>query len=212
MLQSLKQLYGDKLGAAEGEIGQVKDFYFDDQSWTIRYIVADTGTWLSGRQVLLSPRAFGHFHEAGKVLDVNLTRKQIEGSPSINLHKPVSRQYEEEYHRYYNWPFYWESPLPDGIIAPPRESDTHLRSAQAVTGYHIQASDGIFGHVSDFMMDAKNWAIRQLIVKTGHRFSGKEVEIPVSQVERISYDESAVIVNLTTAAVENSPAPLKAKA
>jgi hypothetical protein len=58
MLRSIKQLYGDKLGASDGEIGHVKDFYFDDQSWVVRYLVADTGNWLSGRQVLISPHAF----------------------------------------------------------------------------------------------------------------------------------------------------------
>jgi sporulation protein YlmC with PRC-barrel domain len=227
MLRSIKQLYGDKLGASDGEIGHVKDFYFDDQNWAIRYLVADTGSWLSGRQVLISPHSFGRLNEAGKVLRVNLTRKQIEDSPSIELHKPVSRQYEEEYYRYYGWPFYWQgdglwglsgfpilelpaTPLPvetataNGPKTGPAEA--HLRSAQAVNGYHIKASDGTIGHVCDFMMDTRSWAIRQLVIKTGHRFSGKEVQIPTNQVDRISYEDSTVSVNLTKEAVEQSPA------
>ena len=93
MLRSVKQLYGDKLGASDGEIGRVKDFYFEDQNWVVRYLVADTGSWLSGRKVLISPHALGSLARAGKVLLVNLTRKQIEDSPSIESHKPVSRQY-----------------------------------------------------------------------------------------------------------------------
>jgi sporulation protein YlmC with PRC-barrel domain len=227
MLQSIKQLYGEKLGASDGEIGHVKDFYFDNQNWAVRYLVADTGTWLTSRQVLLSPHAFGGLDQAGKVLRVNLTRKQIENSPSIELHKPVSRQYEEEYYRYYGWPYYWqgdglwgmsgfpilESPAtatPRGHPAPidvkHKRSDAHLRSAQAVKGYHLQASDGIIGHVCDFMMDDESWVIRQLVVKTGHRFTGKEVLIPVSKVARISYEESTVFVNLTKEAVEQSSA------
>ena len=108
MLRSIKQLYGNKLGASDGEIGHVKDFYFDDQNWAVRYVVADTGSWLPGRQVLISPHAFGRLRQAEKVLRVKLTRKQIEDSPSIASHKPVSRQYEEEYHRYYGWPYYWQ--------------------------------------------------------------------------------------------------------
>jgi PRC-barrel domain len=143
----------------------------------------------------------------------------------ISSHKPVSRQYEEEYYRYYGWPFYWEG---DGLwgknelpilSAPPKtiphqepvaanqkheHADVHLRSAQAVNGYHIKASDGIIGHVCDFMMDNKNWAIGQLVVKTGHRFTGKEVLIPVGKIDRISYEESTVFVNLTRQAVEQS--------
>ena len=227
MVRSIKQLYGDKLGASDGEIGHVKDFYFDDQNWAVRYLVADTGSWLPGRQVLISPHAFGNLEQTGNVLRVNLTRKQIENSPSIESHKPVSRQYEEEYYRYYGWPFYWQGdalwgmsgfpilelpskPLP-GEPTPasdrhPESADAHLRSAQAVNGYHLQASDGTSGHVCDFMMDAQSWAIRQLVIKTGHRFSGKEVQLPTRMVDRISYPDSTVFVNLTRAAVEQSPA------
>src|ERR1039457_519476 len=108
MLQSIKQLYGNKLGASDGDIGHVKDVYFYDLTWAVRYVVADTGNWLPGREVLLSPHAFGSIYPAGKAMLVNLTRKQIEDSPSIESHKPVSRQYEEEYHRYYGWPYYWQ--------------------------------------------------------------------------------------------------------
>jgi sporulation protein YlmC with PRC-barrel domain len=228
MLQSIKHLYGNKLGASDGEIGRVKDFYFDDQNWVVRYLVADTGTWLPGRQVLISPHAFDGLHQAGKPLGVNLTRKQIEDCPSIELHKPVSRQYEEEYHRYYGWPFYWlgdglwgmssfpilETPaksLPGESSAiangsQPERADAHLRSTQAVNGYHIKASNGIVGHVGDFMMDARSWAIRQLVIKTGHRFAGNEVQMPVRNVDRISFVDSTVFVNLTKEAVEQSPA------
>ena len=99
MLHSIQQRYGEKLRATDGEIGHVRDFYFDDKTWTIRYLVADTGGWLTDRQVLISPHALGHLYPQGKVLLVNLTREQIEKSPSIDEHKPVSRQHEEEYHR-----------------------------------------------------------------------------------------------------------------
>ena len=226
MLQSIKQLYGIKLGASDGDIGHVKDFYFDEQKWAVRYVVADTGKWLPGRQVLLSPHAFGTSAPAGTVLPVKLTRKQVEDSPAMETHKPVSRQYEEEYHRYFGWPYYWEG---DGLwggmrgfpildvppnfstakTAPaesrPKSVDSDLRSTQAASGYHIEATDGIVGHVCDFLMDGKSWGISHLVVKTGHRFTGKEVQIPVSQVDRISYTQSTVFVKLTKDAVEKSP-------
>jgi sporulation protein YlmC with PRC-barrel domain len=226
MLQSIKKLLGEKLGASDGEIGHVKDFYFDDQNWTVRYVVADTGNWLPGRQVLISPYAFGGLHQVEKILRVNLTRKKIENSPTIESHKPVSRQYEDEYHRYYGWPDYWQGNGIWGMSgfpilaekskpvsgepstksgAKPEHVEVHLRSTQAMSGYHIKASEGIIGHVCDFMMDDKSWAINQLVIKTGHRFTGKEVLIPVSQVDRISYDESTVFVKLTKEAVETSP-------
>jgi hypothetical protein len=228
MLQIVKELYGAKLGASDGEIGQVKDFYFDDQNWAVRYVVADTGSWLAGRKVLISPHAFGSLHQAGKLLLVNLTRKQIENSPSIESHKPVSRQYEEEYYRYYGWPFYWQGDalwglsgfpileLPavtllmgsSAVIGPqPGRADAHLRSTRAVDGYHLQTADGIIGHVCDFMMDTANWAIGQLTVKTGHRLSGNEVLISTKDVDRISYDDSTVFATLAGTATTKSPAP-----
>jgi len=227
MLRSMKDMEDYTIGATDGIIGQVKDFYFDDQNWVIRYLVADTGSWLPGRRVLLSPHAFGNLHQDGKVLCANLTRKQIEDSPSIESHKPVSRQYEEEYYRYYGWPYYWQGnalwgmsgfpilelptkPLPSERATArspqPERADAHLRSAQAVNGYHVKASDGTIGHVCDFMVDAQSWAICRLVIKTGHLLSGKEVQIPTGKVDRISYDESTVFVNVTVASVEQSPA------
>jgi uncharacterized protein YrrD len=227
MLRSIEQLYGHHLGALDGELGQVKDFYFDDQNWAIRYLVADTGTWLPGRQVLLSPYSLGRLDQAEMVLRVNLSRKQIENSPAIEPRKPVSRQYEEEYYRYFGWPYYWqgdalwglsgfpvsESPPklladePVAMIGPqPERAAAHLRSTQAVKGYELRTNDGAIGYVSDFMMDAQSWAIGQLVIKTGHRFSGKEVLIETKNVSRISYDESTVFATQTVAPVPSSSA------
>jgi hypothetical protein len=99
--------------------------------------------------------------------------------------------------------------LPSGpataIVPQPERADAHLRNTQAVNGYHLQATDGIIGHVCDFMMDDQSWAISQLVIKTGHRFSGKEVLIPTSKVAWVSFDKSTVFVNLTKDAVEQSP-------
>ena len=226
MFQSIKQFYNETLHALDGEIGHVNDFYFDDQNWAVRYVVVDTGSWISGRMVLLAPHAFGSLHQDGKVLLVNLTRQQIENSPSIETRKPVSRQYEEEYYQYYGWPTYWKGDAMWGMsdfpaVPPPTGSfrnektnaaeshdervDPHLRSTQAMSGYHIQASDGTIGHVSDFIMDDKSWAIRQLVVETGHWFSGKEVLISLSKIDGISYEESKVFVNLTKEAIRQEP-------
>jgi hypothetical protein len=217
----MKDFYGYKLAASDGEIGQVKDFYFDDKNWVVRYVVADTGTWLSGRLVLLSPHAFGPLEPGEKTLRVRLDKKRIENSPSIESHRPVSRRYEEEYYRYYGWPTYWSGsgmwgvggyptilpPYQDEADAPRRArplDDPHLRSAQAVTGYHIQAVDGAIGHVSGFLVDAKSWAIRKLAVETGHWYAGKEILISTDAIERISYEESKVFVSLSQADIRRA--------
>ena len=205
MLRSLKQLYGDKLGATDGEIGQIKDFYFDDQNWTIRYLVVDTGGWLPGRKVLISPHSLASPAASGNIMRVGLTRKKIENSPSIESQKPLSRKFEEEYHKYYRQPLYWKSNAA-GMIGPQPEQEVHVRSTQAVNGYLVRMGDETIGHVSDFMMDAEDWTIGQLVVKTGHRLSGKDMLIPTKQVERISYDESTVFAYPSLEASEQTPA------
>ena len=220
MLQHIKELYGDKLAALDGEIGRVRDVYFDDKTWVIRYVVADTGSWLTGRLVLLSPHAFEKWDPQVKILNVKLKKKQIEDSPSIDLHKPVSRDFEIEYHRYYGWPAYRNDGAvlgcdgyPDGL--PPskdimeahpqrRGKDEHLRSTRAVIGYHVQTTDGVVGHVKDFLVDGMSWAIRKLVVEASHWYSGKEVLISTSKVEGIHYEESTVFVNLTRENIEQS--------
>jgi len=225
MMRSVKQLYGEKIGETDAEIGKLKDFYFDDQNWVIRYVIADTTSWLPGRLVLISPHAFGHFEKNGDCLLVNLTRVQIENSPSIDSHKPVSRQYEEEYYRYYGWPSYWDdggtlgaedfpsAPQPQLILDEQASlgngsrngNDPHLRSTLSLIGYHIQAKDDEIGHVTDFIMDDQNWAICSLIVKTGHWFSAREIVVSQNHIERISYEESTVFVKLTKEAIQAAP-------
>jgi hypothetical protein len=226
MLKDLRQLIGDRLGATDGEIGQVKDFYFDDQSWMVRYLVADTGGWLGGRQVLLAPNAFGarpfgKVVASDKVLNVELTRKKIEDSPSIDAHRPVSRQHEESYYQYYGWPGYWPVEPVTGAGAAPlfppmspepktlhhghnQRDDQHLRSVQAIKGYLIRATDGVLGKVAGFLVDDRTWRIREMAVETGHWYSGKEILVLPENIEKISHAESTVFVNLTKAVLENT--------
>lgn len=214
MIQNINDLYGYKLSATDGEIGKIKDFYFDDQAWVIRYLVAETGSWLTGRQVLLTPHAFGPFDQVGKVLPVHLTREQIEKCPSIDQHQPISRQYERDYYQYYGWPYYWDGDSLWGNGAYPTVTDIqawamtntsryksrqdhHLRSMREVTGYTIHTVDGEIGKVSGILVDDTHWVITELIVETGHWYAGKKIRLLPEHIERINYVDSAVQVNLT---------------
>ncbi len=219
MLLNIKEFYGRKLAALDGLIGHVRDFYFDDQAWVLRYVVADTGSWLLGRLVLLSPHAFGPFDQGGKTLHVSLRIKQIENSPSIEAHKPVSRQFEERYHSYYAWPAYWHGPQIWGmsdypLVVPPKEiafaaagessADVHLRSTKALIGYSIETVDGTVGRVSGFLMNDKSWALPDLVVESGPWYSGKEILISHDKVDRISSEDSTIHVKLTKASIEHT--------
>ena len=217
MLHDFKKLFGAKLAAKDGDIGHVRDFYFDDQSWTIRYVVADTGSWLTGRQVLLAPRAFGSHAlgdaaAPGAILPVNLTRRQIEDSPPIDAHRPVSRQNEIEYFNYYGWPSYWPGdslsfgagvPIAglrgDEVDRPPghaQRDDVHLRSMKAVAGYRLHATNGEIGEVRGFLVHDESWVIDELGVETGHWYAGKAIRVRTANILRIGYDDSRIFVNL----------------
>ena len=221
MLRLAKHLADYKLGATDGEIGKVRDFYFDDQSWTVRYLVADTGNWLAGFQVLISPYALEAADENAMVVPVALTRKQIEHSPSLDTHKPVSRQYEMQYYPYYGWPAYWGGPDIWGGAAFPTQriggwseltavsqasqNDPHLRSTAAITGYAISAQDGEIGHVEDFVIDDETWGIRYLVIDTRNWLPGKKVLISTLWIDQISWAESKVAIHLTRESIEHAP-------
>ena len=219
MLSIAKTLKSYKLHGLDGEIGRVKEFYFDDRHWTIRYLVADTGNWLSDRQVLISPYALGAVRKEEQRIAIDLTKKQIEDSPSLSSDKPVSRQFEEGYIEYYGWPVYWSGPYAWGpspyMVRDPNKRrepihsekawDPHLRSTHDVSGYHIQATDGEIGHVEDFIIDDETWAIRYLIVDTRNWWPGKKILVSPQWIERVSWSESKVFVNLTRETIKQSP-------
>ncbi len=219
MLISTKDLHGYDLSGLDGELGTVKDLYFDDQFWTIRYLVADTGHWLPGRQVLIAPYALGTVSQRDETVAIDLRKAQIEASPSLNSDKPVSRQFEDAYYGYYGWPTYWGGANrwgnypyilrgSDQWRTAPQDGkpwDPHLRSIAEVTGYHIQAALGEIGHVYDFIVDDDTWTIRYLVVDTRNWWPGKKVLISPQWIERVSWNESKVFITLTKETIKSSP-------
>jgi sporulation protein YlmC with PRC-barrel domain len=210
MLSKAKTLTGYSLQSLDGEIGKVKDFYFDDHYWMIRYLVADTGEWLIGRQVLISPHSLAGAYGSEGTIAVQLTKDQIEHGPSLNRDKPVSRQFEQEYSVFFGSPMYWGFPHEPGAHAQSGEpgkkhADPDLRSIHDVSGHHVEASDGEIGHVEDFLIDDETWAIRYLIVDTKDWLPGKRVLISPKWIERVSWSEKQVVVDLTREAIEQAP-------
>lgn len=210
MLRSVKDLRGYKIRATDGEIGTVHDFYFDDQSWVIRYLVVDTGTWLMGRRVLISPLVLGSPKWETQALPVGLTRLQVESSPHMDLDKPVSRQMEESLHTHYGWPPYWSDTKALAAVGRGGESETrgddlHLRSVNEVIGYDIQARDGDVGHVEDFVADDETWIIRYMVVDTRDWLPGKKVLVAPTWVDAVAWAERNVYVDLSKETVKDSP-------
>jgi hypothetical protein len=229
MLRNVKSLEGFAIGATDGTFGTVKDFYFDDEAWVIRYLVVDTSAWLGGRDVLISPYSIGRPDTAGSVLPATISKQQIEESPNIDSDRPVSRQYEKSYLGYYGYPFYWggsgfwgggyypgtylngekaqDYAADRGYLRAPSsdDGDPHLRSCNTVKGYHIRASDGEIGHVQGFLVDDSTWSIRYLVVNTSNWWVGHKVLVSPEWIQVVSWANSVVNMSLDRQAIKDAP-------
>jgi len=233
MMNSVNTLVGCRVLGRDGEVGVIRDVYFDDERWAIRYAIVHTGNWLFGRQVLISPVLVTEARVADGALHVDLTRAQIQASPDINTQKPVSRQMELAYWGYYRYPPYWAygstgplwgwGPLPNSTIEhsvwkdmvaremqeresrPGGEANEHLRSAHEVIGYAIEAKDGSIGHIDDLLFDESSWALRHIVVDTRNWWPGKHVVIAPARFKAVSWSERNVHVDLTREQVKSSP-------
>lgn len=224
MLHRLSKFIGSRIKASHGDIGKIHDVYFADQQWLLRYLVIDTEGWLGGRKVLITPISIDCIAAERRVVQLGLTRQQIEDSPSIDTNKPVSRAQETDLFDHYGYPYYWTGPRFRGIGRyPPNPPsartpvanaagkhgqapiDPHLRSANAVTGYHLQTTDAELGHIQDFLFDEAGWAIRYLVIDTRNWLPGRHVVIPPDWIKEVNWSERTVSVDVTRDAVRAAP-------
>lgn len=222
MLRNTNEIIGYKLAAADGVFGKVKDFLFDEDQWTVRYMVADAGPWLVGKKVLVSPLSLGDPDWRSGTLSVRLTRDQVKAAPDLDEDAPVSREYEKRWFDTYAWPYYWGGAgvwaggmYPNYVSSRQRSGEAFgeepesqsqvLRSAKEVDGYHIRATDGDIGHVEDFILDDETWTLRYMVVDTRNWLPGKKVLLAPRWVDSIGWADRTVSVDLTRDLVKNSP-------
>lgn len=223
-------LKGYAIEASDGRIGTVGTFLFDDTTWKIRWLVIDTGRWLTGRKVLVHPSALGLPDHERQHLPVNLTKAQIEASPDIEQDQPVTMQMQNHLYDYYGWDPYWGPDyygggLPgigtsglgmpvfrqgatmeaDTLQRGSDDGDPHLRSMTAVRGYYIHATDGAIGHVENFLVDDVSWAIRYLIVDTRNWLPDAHVLISPYAVQSIDWSDNQIHLNVSRNTVKASP-------
>jgi len=213
MVRSIRNLQKFEIAATDGPIGSVADVLYDDERWVVRYLVVDTGHWLPGRRVLISPISVVQTEWDAQRLLLSISRDQVEHSPHVDTLKPVSRQYEVDALNYYGYPHYWVSPevwapaaIPDAT-APETATpaDTHLRSASEVFGYAIRATDGDLGHVDDLLIEDVSWAVRYLVIDTSNWWFGRHVLMAPEWITEIDWPERFVAVDLTRDAVKEAP-------
>lgn len=226
MLRSLKDLRNYQIHATDGELGRVSDVLFDDRHWRVRYFVVETGGWLGGREVLLSPASVREAVWPDRAIRVALTRQQVKDSPGSETALPVSRQVESQLVNYYGWPPYWgatELGVPAMVPPPPPPKevaaaaeqqqrqqqqappDPNLRSLHEVSGYHIAARDDSIGHLDDLIADDENWTIRYLVIDTRNWLPGRKVILAPVWARSINWAEREVVVDLTKEQIKNSP-------
>jgi hypothetical protein len=227
MLRNASVIRGYRIAASDGEIGTVSDFLFDDGTWSVRWLVVDTGNWLSSRKVLLPPLVLGDIDSAAQEFAVSLTKQQVKDSPGIDTDRPVSRQMESDVYQYYGWYPYWDGSYMGGYgymggaMASPywgygrreaeiaetrrRNEDPHLRSIKAVTGYHIEATDGEIGHVEDFLLSDADWSIHYLIVDTKNWWPGRKVLISPRSAQEVDWAGKEVHLDVNRQRVKESP-------
>jgi len=189
MLRSLNELAGYKVIATDGDAGSVADFFFEDENWAISDVVIDTGKVFRGRKVLISPEKVGKPDGKNMQFPVNITKTVVRDSAGVSTKVPISQQKGEE-----------------GQSTPPvSPQNPHLRSADEVTEYAIQATDGEIGHVEDFIVEDDSWKIRYLVVDTRKWLMGKKVLIGTDWFDRIDWSESKFYLDHKREDIKNCP-------
>ncbi|WP_026632455.1 PRC-barrel domain containing protein [Dyadobacter alkalitolerans] len=210
---SVKGITGFSIGAIDGEMGVVKEIYFEDHTWTVRYLIVKTGNFLKDKLILVSTQALLAPDWDNELFPTNLSMDQIINSPDIDTDKPVYRQQEIKLYEHFPWDIYWAMgiiPMEDSVEIAISEKEKeisakanpHLRSSEKVTGYSLHATDGELGHIDDLIIETDSWKITSVVVKTGNWFSGKEILMPTEWILEIDWLSSTFAVDATVEQVQ----------
>lgn len=210
MIRIMSNLYGYTIRAEDGDIGQVHDFYIDDQEWIVRYLVADTSVWLPGKKVLIATDALDKPSWDDRAFPVHLTREQVESCPDIEQDKPVSLQYQTLLHEHFGWTPYWQvsvqaEEVRDAVLSG-EDGDPHLRSALEITDYVVQAKDGEAGYIEDFVIEDVGWKVQYLMVDDRKWLPGKKVLLLPQWVQEFNFPKEQMLVNVMQESIKECPA------
>jgi hypothetical protein len=194
-LHHARELERYTLRARDGDIGRIRDCYFDARTWDMRYLVVEAGDWPGARPVVISPEAFAAPIWADHVIPVGLTMDEVEDSPPLETDGPLPAQYESQLREHFGWPEYRDDPT--------RPSELHRMNA--VMGARLRAVDGDIGHISGFLFDEVAWTIRFFVADTGNWLSGRRVLLAPAWVKAIDWPDRTLSVDVDREAVRQSP-------
>nr|WP_268870946.1 PRC-barrel domain-containing protein [Halalkalibacter akibai] len=216
MLYKSTLLESCNVRATDGELGKVKDLYFDSDKWAIRYLVVDTQKWLPGRKVVVSPVSFDYVDLVENKVSLFASKQQIENSPTASEQHPLSRSLELDIHSYYGWSPYWVGEGLWGVSEVPthtnqiqandfhsiEENESHLRSMNELkgqlSGYTVKAKDQTIGKVVDFIIDDHSWKIHYVMIDTGDLLPGRKIAIETNLISSIDWVNNEIKTNLTS--------------
>ncbi|MBZ0158171.1 MAG: hypothetical protein K8I29_18395 [Alphaproteobacteria bacterium] len=220
-LRSVGSLAEYTVVSGDGDIGTVREFYFDDDIWAIRYLAVYADIWLPGRKLLISPLALKSTDWELPKLTVPFTKAELKATPVIGLDGPVTRRHQIDMYLYYGWLPYWLEEEYYDVSPPPRQveskqspdeekaADPHLFGTSEMIEFRIEALDGDVGHIEDFIMDEDDWVIHYLVVALDDPNpeveSHKSVLISTEWVQKIVRSEERVYVDLDRERVMSSP-------
>jgi hypothetical protein len=213
-LRSIKELTGYAVHAVDGDIGKVRELYFDDVDWRVRYLVVDTNRWLPGRKVLVPPSTVNDIFWEQREVRVAVTKEQVKDSPNSATDQPIALQLKAEKKVPFNWavslageallsvPEAWETPAFEPINKNGKPFNPHLRTTRVVIGLTLRAKDGVAGRIVDFIVDDDSWDIRYLVIDLAN---DKRVLFLPRLVKDILIEESVVTCELPMRLVADGP-------
>ena len=207
MLRSAKSLLGYKLHESDALVGTVHDLYFDDKRWDVRHLVAELGSFWRGRKVLVAGSLLGTVDPVAEMLLIHQTAQEVQRDPDSQADKPVYQQFQEQAREYYQWVAHW-TPF-SGAPEPKWEfvftGDSHLRSVRHLLGYTLKAQGEVVGQLADFLLEDDGWRIPQILVATKDELGGKEVALPVDQIQSFLWEDRVITLAYDKATVLRAP-------
>lgn len=221
MLYLLPDLEKYTVNAADGYVGKVKDFYFDDRTWKLRFVVVETGIWLKNRKVLVPASAVKTVGSDDKCLSLDLSMYDVKNGPSIDGELSLTPQTEIDYLSYYGYSFYRGTTEAHGFdkdeaaklaeifasVDAVRRTygDRHLRSCKEMINYDIEASDNQAGYLQSMVFDDKDWSITHLLVNTINWGLGQQVLVQPGVIKDVSWGDARIYLNVQHQAIQDSP-------
>ncbi len=225
MMWNVKVIKEDTLRARDGTVGGVFDLYFEDRTWTVPYLVVDIGNWLIGRRVLLPSSAIAGEGWLADALPVDLSIEEVQKLPEVDTDVSVSHPHEVRLNVFQQLnrsrrrmpaqgvsssDFNGVSPLGGGIpsfaeLRAMVSGQSAFRSANDVLGYQLHTPDGLFGYVSDFLIDCSSWSIRYIVVDTGRWLRGRCVVLPRGAIAAVNWEEESMLSRHNRSILDRTP-------